>query len=115
MKNAPKVPPNVQKKYASLQQSLARIGYISDGSVLDRAKLEPPRAGYQWTRKVGQKTVTVALSAEQFEGMKKAVQNGRRLRKTLRAMEALSRQILFATTPDTRRFKPLKTKDLRLI
>jgi len=115
MKNAPKVPPHVQKKYASLQQSLARIGYISDGSVLDRAKLEPPRAGYQWTRKVGQKTVTVALSAEQFEGMKKAVQNGRRLRKTLRTMEALSRQILFATTPDTRRFKPLKTKDLRLI
>ena len=115
MKNAPKVPPHLQKEYASLRQSLARSGYISDGSVLDRAKLKPPRAGYQWTRKVGQKTVTVALSAEQFEGMKKAVQNGRGLRKIIRAMEALSRQILFATTPDTRRFKPLTTKDLRLI
>ena len=115
MKNTPKVSPNLEKKYVSLRQSLARIGFISGGSVLDRAKLKPPRAGYQWTRKVGQKTVTVALSAEQFEGMKKAVQNGRRLRKTIRAMEALSRQILFATTPDTRRFKPLKTRDLRLI
>ncbi len=36
-------------------------------------------------------------------------------RKTVRAMETLSRQILFATTPDTRRFKPLKFKDLRLV
>ena len=73
------------------------------------------RTGYQWTRKVGRKTVTVALSAEQFKAMKKAVQNGRRLRKTLRAMEVLSRQILFATTPDTRRSKPFATRDLRLI
>src|ERR1039457_3040577 len=88
--------------------------FISGGSVLDRAKLRPPRAGYQWTRKGGQKTVTVALSAEQFKGMKQAVQNGRRLRKTVRAMEALSRHILFATTPDTQRFKPIKIRDLRL-
>jgi hypothetical protein len=37
------------------------------------------------------------------------------LRKTVRAMEALSRHILFATTPDTQRFKPIKIRDLRLI
>jgi hypothetical protein len=115
MKNTLEVPPSLQKRYASLRQSLAHIGFISGGSVLDRAKLRPPRAGYQWTRKVGQKTVTVALSAEQFKGMKQAVQNGRRLRKTIRAMEALSRHILFATTPDTQRFKPIKGRDLRLI
>lgn len=115
MKNAPKVTPNGFQRYASLRRSLARIGYISDGSVLDRASLRPARTGYQWTRKVGRKTVTVALSAEQFKAMKKAVQNGRRLRKTIHAMEALSRQILFTTTPDTRRVKPFTIKDLRLI
>ena len=115
MKKTLKIPLDLQKKYASLRQSLARTGFISSGSVLDRAKLKPPRAGYQWTRKVGQKTVTVALSAEQFEGMKRAIQTGRRVRKTIRAMQALSRQILFATIADTRRFKPLKPKDLRLI
>ena len=115
MKNTRKFPPNLRKKYAWLRQSLARIGFISDGSVLDRAKLKPPRAGYQWTRKVGQKTVTLALSVEQFKGMKQAVQNGRRLRKTIGEMQALSRQILFATTTDTRRSKPFKSKDLRLI
>jgi hypothetical protein len=115
MKKTPKAPPGLQTKYAALRHSLARMGYISSGSVVDRAKLKPPRRGYQWTRKVGQKTVTVALSAEQFGAMKEAIQNGRQLRKTIRAMEALSRQILFTTMHDTRRFKPLKSKDLRLI
>jgi len=115
MKNALKAPPHLQKKYAALRQSLARIGYVSDGSVLDRAQLKPPRSGYQWTRKVGQKTVTVALSAAQFAGMKQAIQNGRRLRKAIRAMEILSRQILFTITADTQRFKPLASRDLRLI
>ena len=115
MKNAPTVARNGPRRYASLRRSLARIGYISDGSVLDRTTLRPARTGYQWTCKVGKKTMTVALSAEQFKEMNKAVQNRRRLRKTLRAMETLSRQILFATTPDTRRYKPFAIKDLRLI
>jgi hypothetical protein len=115
MKQKLEVPPQWIQKYAVLQQSLARIGYISDGSVLDRATLNPRRTGYQWTRKVGQKTVTLALSADQFQSLKQAVQNGRRLRKTIRAMEVLSRQILFATAPDTQRLKPLKKRDLRII
>jgi len=115
MKHAPKVTLNGSRRYAALRRSLARIGYISDGSVLDRTTLRRARTGYQWTRKFGRKTVTVARSAEQFEPMKKAVQNGRRRRKTLRAMAGLSRQILFATTPDTRRYKPFKIRDLRLI
>ena len=104
-----------EKRYEQLRQSLARVGYISNGSVLDRTQLKDPRAGYQWTRKIGQKTITVALSLEQFEAMKQAVQNGRRLRKTIREMETLSRRILFETLPDTRRFKPLSKRDLRLI
>jgi hypothetical protein len=82
---------------------------------VDRARLKPPRTGFQWTRKIGQKTVTIALSAEQFQAMKQAIQNRRRLRKIVRTMEVLSRQILFATTRDTRRFKPLKIRDLRLV
>jgi hypothetical protein len=115
MKRNARPRPPLEKQYAALRQSLALIGYISDGSVLDRARLKPPRSGFQWTRKVGQKTVTIALSADQFQAMKLAIHNGRQLRKTIHAMEALSRQILFSTTPDTRRFKPLSSKDLRLI
>ena len=84
MKNISQPRPHLQQQYAALRQSLALMGYISDGSVVDRARLKPPRTGFQWTRKVGQKTVTVALSAEQFQAMKQAIQNRRRLRKTVR-------------------------------
>jgi hypothetical protein len=50
--------------YERLRKSLAQVGYISQGSVVDRSQLRPPRSGYQWTRKVKGKTITVALSAE---------------------------------------------------
>ena len=102
-----------KKRYAQLRQSLSKLGYISEGSVLDRATLKTKRTGYQWTRKVGQKTVTIALSPEQFAAMKVAIENRRQLAKTLRQMESLSRQILFYTLPDTRRSKPLNKRDLR--
>ena len=113
-----KKPPAVvalKRKYQRLRQSLAQIGYISRGSVLERSLATSGRSGYQWTRKVAQKTVTVALSRAQFEAMKRAVANERMLWKTIQKMETLSRQILFGTVPDTRRRKPLAKKVLGLI
>jgi hypothetical protein len=104
-----------ERHYARLRQSLAPIGYISQGSVLDRSPLKSGRTGYQWTRKVAQKTITVSLSLEQFRSFKQAIENMRKLWKTLEQMERLSRQILFATVPDTRRRKPLGKKVLGLI
>ncbi len=105
----------LKKEYDRLRQSLAQIGYISQGSVLDRSSLNPQRSGYQWTRKVAKKTITVALSPEQFRALKQAVENERTLWKTIRKMETISRQILFATLPDTQRHKRLGKKVLGLI
>lgn len=105
----------LQREYQRLSATLATIGYISQGSVLDRSTLHPPRSGYQWTRKVDQKTITVALSPEQFQAVRKAVQNRRNLAKTLSRMENISRQILFSSLPDTRRRKPLSKKVLNAI
>src|SRR5437773_5046660 len=105
----------LQRHYDRLRQKLARIGYISRGSVLARSVATSGRSGYQWTRKVAGKTVTVSLSQEQFEAMKQAVSNQRELRRTIEQMEKLSRQILFQTTPDTRRRKPLREKVLGTI
>ncbi len=105
----------LQREYQRLSTTLATIGYISQGSVLDRSTLHPPRSGYQWTRKVDQKTITVALSPEQFQAVRKAVQNRRNLAKTLSRMENISRQILFSSLPDTRRRKPLSKKVLNAI
>ena len=105
----------LKKDYDRLRKSLAQIGYISQGSVLDRSALTPSRSGYQWTRKVAKKTITVSLSLQQFESMKKAVHNERTLWKTIQKMEKISRQILFATLPDTQRRKRLRKKVLGLI
>lgn len=104
-----------QRQYRALCASLASTGYISQGSVLDRSTLHPPRSGYQWTRKVAAKTITVALSPEQFQSLRTAIENRRKLEKTVAQMERLSRQILFQTLPDTHRRKPLHKNVLGLI
>jgi len=105
----------LEQQYDRLRKSLARMGYISQGSVLARSVATSGRSGYQWTRKVAQKTITVSLSQQQFEAMKQAVQNERKLWKTVQQMEKVSRQILFASLPDTRRRKRLAKRVLGLI
>ena len=115
MKKTSASPDSWKREYDRLRKSLATLGYLSQGSVLDRSSLRPPRSGYQWTRKVAGKTVTVALSPQQFPAFCRAVQNQRRLRSTLKKMEALSRRILFANLPHTQRRKRLSRKVLGLI
>ena len=104
-----------KREYDRLRKSLAQIGYISQGSVLERSVATSGRSGYQWTRKVAQKTITVSLSRQQFAALKQAIQNERKLWKTIQQMEKVSRQILFASLPDTRRRKRLARKVLGLI
>jgi len=105
----------LEQQYDRLRKSLALIGYISQGSVLARSVATSGRSGYQWTRKVAQKTITVSLSRQQFAAMKQAVQNERKLWNTIQQMEKVSRQILFASLPDTRRRKRLAKKVLGTI
>jgi hypothetical protein len=95
-----------QPRYAALTQALAGVGWISEGYVQDRG----PGAGgphYQWTRKVKGKTVSVALSAAQYQWLKTAIENWRHLQATLKEMQRLSREELFETIPGPPRRKPL--------
>jgi hypothetical protein len=96
-----------QRAFERLRHRLGQTGYLSQGSVQDRTAREGGGAGYQWTRKVAQKTVTVALTAEQFQLMRQAVNNYRMLRRLLNQMEALSRKIIFETCPHPTRRKRL--------
>src|SRR5713101_279750 len=106
-KNSSPTRASLEKHYGRLRQKLARTGYISGGSVLARSVATSGRSGYQWTRKVAGKTVSVSLSQDQFDAMKQAVSNQRELWRTIERMEKVSRQLLFQTTADTRRRKPL--------
>ena len=114
MKNRSSLTP-LEQQYDRLRKSLAQIGYISQGSVLARSVATSGRSGFQWTRKVAQKTIAVSLSRQQFVAMKQAVQNERKLWKTIQQMEKVSRQILFASLSDTRRRKRLAKKVFGLI
>jgi len=114
MKSSCASPAALKREYARLGRALARVGYISQGSVQQRSVATSGRSGYQWTRKIRGTTVSVALSRQQFEALKEAVANKRALCKTVQKMERISRQIIFQTCADTRRRKPLSKKLLGL-
>jgi|SRR5881628_1307430 len=101
-----------QREYDRLRRRLSQLGYISQGSVQDRTTRQGGGAGYQWTRKVAQKTVTVCLTAQQFIQMKQATTTYRNLRQQLKQMEMLSRTILFHNSPHPGRRKRLSPKVL---
>jgi virulence-associated protein VapD len=102
------------RPYRQLQRQLGRLGYLSQGSVFQRA---PDQQGsrYVWTRKVQAKTVTVALSPEQYRWLRQAVANQRKLVAIVRRMQTLSRQVLFGSVPGVVRRKRLGKKVLGLI
>lgn len=112
--NKPPSLPEFQSAYTQLRRSLSQVGWISEGYVQNRG----PGAGgpcYQWTRKVKGKTVSLALSKEQFEWLEQAIANWRQLQQTIRQMQRLSRQVLFSTVPHPPRRKRLSKKVLGVI
>jgi hypothetical protein len=102
-----------QALYDQLRRRLAQTGWISEGYVQDRG----PGAGgpcYQWTRKVKGKTVSVALSKEQYEWLRAAIVQWREVQTILKQMQRLSRQVLFETVPHPPRRKRLGKRVLGL-
>ena len=106
--------PQAQAEYARLARQLSTTSWISEGYAQDRG----PGAGgpcYQWTRKVRQKTVSVALSREQYEWLCQAIENWRQVQATLKEMQRLSRRVFFETVKNPPRRKRLGKKVLGLI
>jgi hypothetical protein len=103
-----------EKDYHKLKAQLGQVGWISEGYVQDRG----PGAGgpcYQWTRKVKGKTLSVALSKEQYQWLKQAIENWHQVQQILKQMQRLSRQVLFESLPNPPRRKKLGKKVLGLI
>jgi hypothetical protein len=101
----------LRAQFRRLQKQISNAGLISHGYVQDRG----PGAGgphYQWSRKENRKTVSVALSEEQYAEMKLAIENWRQLQQTLKSLQQVSRALIFRTTPDTTRRKPLSDRVL---
>ena len=103
-----------KRNFRKLARQLASLGWISEGYAQNRG----PGAGgpcFQWTRKVKGKTVSVALSQEQFEALDSAIQNWRVAQSLLKEMQRLSREEIFTQLPGIKRRKPLGKKVLGLI
>jgi hypothetical protein len=94
---------DLQQRYQQLKGALARVGYFRRGSLVKRfmtcgkpscaCKASPPRLHgpyYQWTRKIGGKTVTVFFTREQADLLAGWIAAGRQLNRIIAQMERLS-------------------------
>lgn len=88
-----------------LRRQLSAIRWICQGSVIKRSYQRPTGKNlktygpyYSWTRKINNKTVTVALSLTQYRAMQSALASYRRVQVVLDKMRRLSEQAIFATT-----------------
>jgi hypothetical protein len=105
----PPLPSERKKKFRQLARRLASLGWISEGYAQNRG----PGAGgpcFQWTRKVKGKTVSVALSQEQFEALDGAIRNWRWAQSLLKEMQAKPREIFThlpeSSVPQAKSFRP---------
>ena len=78
-----------QKTLRELQNSDSRPR-LGDSRQLSQS----PQGNWRWTRKVKAKTVTVALSDQQSELFRRAIDDHRKLEKLIDQMRALSQQVL---------------------
>lgn len=101
-------------EYHRLRQRLAKTGWIALGSLIERN--QPGQGGprYQWSRRVGAKTITVALSAEQFAWLKSAIANQREVWATLMKMQQITADYVLQNLPNPPRRKRLTRKRLGL-
>jgi hypothetical protein len=100
---APKLTARQHRDQQRLARQLGDVGFVLPGSIVERhmtcgklgcrCKADPPvlHGPYiQWTRKVGNKTVTKLLSPEQRDRYQPWFDNARRLRQLTAELEALS-------------------------
>lgn len=103
-----------KKELRALSRRLGTLGMVTHGTVQNRGH-GPGGPVYQWTRKEKGKTVSVALSREQYEAMKQASENWKAAKAILREMEILSRREIFTNLPGVKRQIPPSDKTLGLI
>ena len=98
--------------YQRLQQSLHHTGWICHGTVVCRP-LWRRKGGrrvkqgpyYLWTCKVKARTLCLALSKAQYHLLAQAIENNRRLHKTLERMQALTLKTILKNVPGVRKRK----------
>ena len=109
-----KTGPSLPSDYQRLRHKLSKIGWIALGSLVERDKPGQGGPRYQWSRRVGPKTVTVALSVEQFNWLKQAVSHQREVWDILKELQQLTTKHALENIPGPLRRKRLSKKRLGL-
>jgi hypothetical protein len=109
-KNLSNLPPEYQRR----RKKLANLSWIALGSLVERDKPGQGGPRYQWSRRVGPKTVTVALSAEQFQWLKQAISNQREVWDILMQLQQITAAYALENIPGPPRRKRLNKKRLGL-
>jgi hypothetical protein len=99
--NVTKRSEQLQKQHQQLKKKLADVGPMCQGSVIERyynrgAKGKQTLYGpyYSWTRKIANKTITVALSKDQYRHISKAITTQRKVDNILKKMYKISEELL---------------------
>lgn len=100
--------------YVRLRKQLSNVGWIALGSLVERNKPGQGGPRYQWSRRVGAKTVTVALSAEQFDWLQQAIANQREVWDILMQLQQLTARHVLQNLTNPPRRKRLSKKQLGL-
>ena len=106
--------PQLPTAYRRLRGRLAQVQWVALGSVLERTLPGQGGPRYQWSRRVDGKTVTVALSPQQFAWLKRAIANQRKVEYMLSQMHQLTLAHMWKNLPGTTRRKKLSKKTLGL-
>ena len=101
-------------EYRQLRQRLSQVSWLALGSLVERGRPGQGGPRFQWSRRVGNKTVTVALSEAQFTWLKTAIANQREVWQILMEMQALTAKYMIENLPNPTRRKKLSRKKLGL-
>jgi len=85
----------LEARYRALVSQVGSFESLSQGSVMS----QPPSA-WRWTRKVGGKTVSLGLTPEKAEKMRRAIANQRVLDKIIDEMREITQKLILET-PET--------------
>jgi len=111
-------------RYDRFKRQLAKVGWVLQGTITERFdRRQDTKAGrkkktygpyYQWTFKRHGKTVTVNLTPSQAKTYQKAIDNHRKMQRTINKMRSLSLEFLETTTKGVNKRKARQNTDLSL-
>jgi hypothetical protein len=97
---------SLKNRYERLSRKLIPKGWICIGSAIERTYSRPAggkwkRFGpyYSWTRKIDNKTVTLALTRPQFNALQQAIHRQRKLYQILMQLQDISARYILTTSP----------------